>query len=119
GTHSFWQGIDLPGDLVRGVILMKLPFAVPDSPPVEAKMERLKEQGKNPFSTFQVPEAVIRFRQGFGRLIRSGTDRGVVAVLDSRIVNKSYGGAFLKSLPECRVVYSLDDLKEAYSVIRF
>lgn len=117
GTHSFWQGVDLPGDLVRGVLLMKLPFAVPDLPPVEAKIERISQQGKNPFASFQVPEAVIRFRQGFGRLIRSGKDRGVVAVLDSRIVTRSYGKLFLKSIPECRVVYSIKDLKEAYSLI--
>lgn len=118
GTHSFWQGIDLPGDLVRGVILMKLPFAVPDSPPVEAKMERIAMLGKNPFSSLQVPEAVIRFKQGFGRLIRSSGDRGVVAVLDSRISGKSYGKIFLKAIPECRVVFSLHELKEAYAMIQ-
>ncbi len=117
GTHSFWQGVDLPGDLVRGVILMKLPFSVPDLPPVEAKIERICEQGKNPFTAFQIPEAVIRFRQGFGRLIRSGKDRGVVAVLDSRIATRPYGRLFLQSVPECRVVYSIQDLKEAYSLI--
>ena len=115
GTHSFWQGIDLPGDLLRGVILMKLPFAVPDSPPVEAKMERCAQAGKNPFTSLQVPEAVIRFKQGFGRLIRSSTDRGVVAVLDSRLLSKPYGKIFLKSIPECRVVYSLRELKEEYA----
>jgi ATP-dependent DNA helicase DinG len=118
GTHSFWQGIDLPGDLVRGVMLMKLPFAVPDSPPVEAKMERLVALGKNPFSALQVPEAVIRFKQGFGRLIRSSSDRGIVAVLDSRIVNKAYGKIFLKAIPECRIVHSLAELKDAYPLLR-
>jgi len=115
GSNSFWQGIDLPGDLVRGVIVMKLPFAVPDSPPMEARIERLQLLGRNPFSALQVPEAVIRFKQGFGRLIRSGSDRGVVAVLDSRIASKSYGKLFLKAIPECKVVHSLDELKEAYS----
>ncbi len=115
GSNSFWQGIDLPGDLVRGVIVMKLPFAVPDSPPMEARMERLKLLGKNPFSALQVPEAVIRFKQGFGRLIRSSSDRGIVAVLDPRIASKSYGKLFLKAIPECRIVHSLDELKEAYS----
>jgi ATP-dependent DNA helicase DinG len=118
GTHSFWQGIDLPGELVRGVIVMKLPFAVPDSPPVEAKMERIAAMGKNPFAALQVPEAVIRFKQGFGRLIRSSSDRGIVAVLDSRIVNKSYGQIFLKAIPECRIVHSLAELKEAYTLLR-
>ncbi|OHD65158.1 MAG: hypothetical protein A2176_02665 [Spirochaetes bacterium RBG_13_51_14] len=115
GTHSYWQGIDLPGDLVRGVILMKIPFAVPDAPPVEAKMERIAMLGRNPFSALQVPEAVIRFKQGFGRLIRSGKDRGIVAVLDSRIVSKPYGRIFLKAIPECRIVYSIRELKEAYA----
>jgi ATP-dependent DNA helicase DinG len=117
GTHSFWQGIDLPGDLVRGVIVTKLPFAVPDSPPMEAKMERLLSQGINPFTGLQVPEAVIRFKQGFGRLIRSSSDRGVVAVLDSRIVNKSYGKVFLKAIPGCTVVHSLRELKDAYALL--
>jgi len=115
GSSSFWQGIDLPGDLLRGVIVMKLPFAVPDSPPVEAKIERLQSQGKNPFSSLQIPEAVIRFKQGFGRLIRSSNDRGVVAVLDSRIASKSYGRLFLKAIPECRIVHTLSELKDAYS----
>lgn len=115
GSNSFWQGIDLPGDLVRGVIVMKLPFAVPDSPPVEAKIERLQSMGKNPFSALQIPEAVIRFKQGFGRLIRSKNDRGVVAVLDSRIASKSYGRLFLKAIPECRIVHNLSELKIAYS----
>ncbi len=118
GSSSFWQGIDLPGDLVRGVIVMKLPFAVPDSPPVEAKMERLQSQGKNPFSALQIPEAVIRFKQGFGRLIRSSSDRGVVAVLDSRIASRSYGRLFLKAIPECRIVHTLSELKEAYPVMQ-
>ncbi len=96
--------------------MMKLPFAVPDSPPVEAKMERLLASGENPFWGYQIPEAVIRFKQGFGRLIRSSTDRGVVAVFDSRIIHKSYGKIFLKSIPECTVVYSTQELKEAYSL---
>ncbi len=115
GTHSFWQGLDLQGDLVRGIIMMKLPFAVPDSPPVEAKMERIAAEGKDPFYACQIPEAVIRFKQGFGRLIRSSTDRGIVAVLDSRILRKSYGKYFLTSVPECRVVHSLQELKEVFS----
>jgi ATP-dependent DNA helicase DinG len=118
GANSFWQGIDLPGDLVRGVIVMKLPFSVPDSPPVEAKMERLQALGKNPFSALQIPEAVIRFKQGFGRLIRSRNDRGIVAVLDSRITGKPYGRLFLKAIPECRIARSLSELKDAYSAIQ-
>lgn len=115
GTHSLWQGIDLRGDLLRGVIMMKLPFSVPDSPAVEAKIERIVSEGKNPFTAFQVPEAVIRFKQGYGRLIRSRKDKGVIAILDSRIVKKSYGKIFLKSLPEeCAIVYSVQDLIDKY-----
>ncbi|MCP4138429.1 MAG: helicase, partial [bacterium] len=114
GTHSFWQGIDLPGDLLRGVIMMRLPFSVPDSPPIQARIERLKEQGLNPFPAFQVPEAIIKFKQGFGRLIRSQQDKGIVAMLDSRISSKSYGVRFIKSIPECKVVYMIKDLKYEY-----
>ncbi|MCU0846470.1 MAG: ATP-dependent DNA helicase [Spirochaetes bacterium] len=117
GTQSYWQGIDLPGDLLRSVIMVKLPFAVPNYPPCEARIEMIREAGGNPFLSYQVPEAVIKFRQGFGRLIRSRSDRGIVAVLDSRILHKSYGRVFLKSLPECRVVYTLDDLARAYSAL--
>ncbi len=114
GTHSFWQGIDLPGDLLRGVIMMRLPFSVPDRPTVQVKLERLEQQGLNPFNAYQVPNAVIKFRQGFGRLIRGREDRGIVAVLDPRVVGKSYGRIFLKSLPQCRVVYSIDEMKSAF-----
>ncbi|MBN2402273.1 MAG: DEAD/DEAH box helicase [Spirochaetes bacterium] len=115
GTHSFWQGIDLPGDLLRGVIMMRLPFSVPDRPVTQARIERLEERGLNPFSSYQIPSAVIKFKQGFGRLIRSKEDRGIVAVLDPRILSKGYGKMFLESLPECRIVYSLKELKETFS----
>jgi ATP-dependent DNA helicase DinG len=114
GTHSFWQGIDLPGDLLRGVIMMRLPFSVPDRPPVQARMEMMESRGLSSFYSYQVPAAVIRFRQGFGRLIRSKTDRGVIAVLDSRIVSRGYGRIFLQSVPECTMVRSIADMKHAY-----
>ena len=114
GTHSYWQGIDLPGDLVRGVIIMRLPFAVPDTPVMEAKFERLREAGKNPFAYLQIPEAVLKMKQGAGRLIRRGTDRGIVAVLDSMIKTKSYGSIFTDSLPACDRVLSLKELTEKY-----
>jgi ATP-dependent DNA helicase DinG len=115
GTHSFWQGIDLPGDLLRCVIMMRLPFSVPDSPPIQARIEKLQEQGRNPFMAYQIPEAVIKFKQGFGRLIRSRQDRGIVAILDSRIITKPYGRNFLKSLPDCRMAYQIQGLAENYS----
>jgi ATP-dependent DNA helicase DinG len=113
GTHSFWQGIDLPGDLLRGVILMRLPFSVPDRPDVEAKMERLEQQGLSPFYHYQIPSAIIRFKQGFGRLIRSSQDRGVIAVLDSRILTKPYGRLFIESIPQCRTVFTIEEMKNS------
>lgn len=115
GTHSFWQGIDIPGDRLRGVIMMKLPFAVPDTPLMQARMESVTQKGYNPFMTLQLPEAVIKFRQGMGRLIRSQRDKGIFAILDSRILHKRYGKAFIQSLPECTVVYTIDDMIEGYS----
>jgi ATP-dependent DNA helicase DinG len=114
GTHSFWQGIDLPGDLLKGVIITRLPFAVPDTPIMEAKFEKLRNDGKNPFVYLQIPEAVLKMRQGAGRLIRSGTDQGIVAILDSRITTKSYGGIFSDSLPECERVFNLKDFTKKY-----
>lgn len=110
GTHSFWQGIDLPGDLLRGVIITRLPFSVPDHPHYQAKVDRAVSLGKNPFYSMQVPEAIIRFKQGFGRLIRSRTDYGIVAVLDPRIVNKNYGSLFLNSIPSCKKIFNISEL---------
>ncbi|MDH3975833.1 MAG: helicase [Deltaproteobacteria bacterium] len=103
GSDSFWEGVDVPGDALMNVILAKLPFSVPDDPLIEARAEMLEADGKNAFMSYFLPRAVIKFKQGFGRLIRNKRDRGAVLILDSRIVRKSYGNAFLSSLPDCNV----------------
>ena len=104
GTDSFWEGVDVKGDALRCVIITRLPFRVPSEPLQQARMEELQRRGRHPFSHFTVPQAVLKFKQGFGRLIRSTQDRGVVAVLDQRLLSKPYGKTFLQSLPETRRV---------------
>jgi Rad3-related DNA helicase/REP element-mobilizing transposase RayT len=104
GTSSFWQGIDVQGHKLRNVIIVKLPFSVPDEPIIEAKHEHIQRTGGNPFMDLSLPEAIIRLKQGFGRLIRSKTDKGIVVVLDSRVKTKRYGKQFLDALPDVRIV---------------
>ena len=103
-TYSFWEGVDIVGEALRCVIIVKLPFPVPGSPLFEAESERLRAQGKNPFMELSVPMAMIRFIQGFGRLIRSQRDRGCVLCFDTRLITRYYGERFLRVLPPCRQV---------------
>lgn len=103
GTDSFWQGVDVHGEALECVIIPRLPFRVPTEPIIEARVEAIDRRGGNSFMDFSVPQAVIKFKQGFGRLIRRKTDFGVIAIFDNRIATKYYGRLFLESLPECRI----------------
>jgi ATP-dependent DNA helicase DinG len=103
GTDSFWSGVDVPGEALSNVIITRLPFAVPDTPLIEAKLELVQERGGDAFTEFSLPEAILKLRQGVGRLIRTKTDRGIVVILDSRIVTKPYGRAFMQALPKSPV----------------
>ncbi|MFA5780362.1 MAG: helicase C-terminal domain-containing protein [Elusimicrobiota bacterium] len=114
GTDTFWQGVDVPGRALECVIITRLPFSVPDEPLTEAKMEYLEKSGKNPFTHYQIPQAIIMLKQGFGRLVRRKSDVGIVAILDPRVKTRQYGGKFLKSLPLCRNVSSIEELKSGY-----
>ncbi len=104
GTASFWQGVDVRGDTLRNVILHKLPFAVPDDPVQQARIERIEQTGGSGFMDYSVPEAAIKLRQGFGRLIRSGTDKGIVVLLDGRILTRRYGRYFVDALPDVELI---------------
>jgi len=100
GTRAFWEGVDVPGEALSVLVIAKLPFDVPSDPIVAARSETFDD----PFTEYSLPEAILRFRQGFGRLIRTQTDRGLVVILDKRILTKRYGRYFIDSLPTCSVV---------------
>jgi ATP-dependent DNA helicase DinG len=111
-TASFWQGVDVKGEALSAVIIDKLPFQVPSDPLVAARSARIQRQGGNAFSEYHVPTAILRLKQGLGRLIRSTTDRGILAVLDNRLSTKSYGRLFMDSLPDYEVTDRIQDLVE-------
>jgi ATP-dependent DNA helicase DinG len=117
-TMSFWEGVDVPGDALRLVVIDKLPFAVPSDPVVAARCRALEEQGENPFLAYSVPEAAITLKQGFGRLIRTRSDRGVVAILDRRVRTRGYGTVLLSVLPPARRTDKLTDVSAFWASLR-
>lgn len=114
-TASFWEGVDIPGEQLSCVIIDKIPFLTPDDPVVEARIDELKRQGKNWFMEYYLPDAATKLKQGFGRLIRTGTDKGVVAILDNRIWTKGYGKEIIESLPKARVTTTLEEVERFFS----
>jgi len=119
GTSSFWEGVDLPGELLEMVIVARLPFANPTEPVVAARVEYLEQQDRNPFMEYQIPEAVTRLRQGFGRLIRTSHDEGIFILADSRVARRRYGRMFLEALPVESIPFQHPDLiaNEAHRLI--
>ncbi len=115
-TSSFWQGVDVPGEQLSCVIIDKLPFAVPSDPVVEARIRRIREEGGEPFYDYQIPQAAIALKQGFGRLIRSRADRGTLAILDNRITRQRYGQVFFDSLPDYSFTTRLSDVERFFNV---
>jgi ATP-dependent DNA helicase DinG len=108
------MGVDVPGEALEHVVITKLPFAVPNHPLIEARLESIAQRGGNAFLEYTLPEAVLKFRQGSGRLIRSRSDTGMITVLDSRIIRKSYGRVFLASIPRCPVELISSDGESEY-----
>lgn len=114
-TSSFWQGVDVQGEQLSCVIIDKLPFAVPSDPIVAARVDALRGEGREPFREYQIPQAALALKQGFGRLIRSRSDRGVLALLDNRITRQRYGQIFFDSLPDYRFTTTLKDVEAFFT----
>lgn len=124
GTDSFWEGVDVAGDALRCVIIVKLPFRVPSDPLIQARSEAITSNGGDPFMDYSLPQAIVKFKQGFGRLIRNRRDRGCIVCLDTRLITKRYGKLFLSSLPQCQQVFATnnelqDQLKDFYRKTHF
>ncbi|MFH1873686.1 MAG: helicase C-terminal domain-containing protein [Pseudomonadota bacterium] len=118
GTASFWQGVDVPGEALESVIITRLPFAVPNHPLVEARIASITEKGGNAFLAYQIPQAVLLFRQGVGRLIRHRQDLGIVSILDPRVKTRNYGKYFLNSIPVCQTITDIEKLAQSYQNLR-
>ncbi|RLB06905.1 MAG: ATP-dependent DNA helicase, partial [Deltaproteobacteria bacterium] len=113
-TSSFWEGVDVPGETLSCVIIDKLPFDPPTDPVVQARIEKIAAQGENPFFQYQVPSAIITLKQGLGRLVRCREDRGVLSILDSRLLTRGYGKIFLQSLPPAPLIQSREEIEEVF-----
>jgi ATP-dependent DNA helicase DinG len=110
GSFSFWEGIDIQGENLSLVVIEKIPFAVPSDPLKKARIEKIKDEGGNPFFSYQIPEAVMTLKQGIGRLIRSNKDKGIIAIFDKRILKKSYGRRFIENIPQMNLFQSIEDI---------
>jgi ATP-dependent DNA helicase DinG len=115
GTSSFWEGVDIKGEALSCVIIEKLPFAAPNDPVLQARLDLLRKRGENPFVTYQLPQAVIALKQGIGRLLRDPQDRGVLVIADPRLKTKFYGRVFIDSLPEMPITDDIVDVKEFFN----
>jgi ATP-dependent DNA helicase DinG len=113
-TGSFWQGVDVPGEALSCLIIDKLPFDSPGDPLVAARIELIRNRKGNPFMEYQIPSAIISLKQGLGRLIRNTADRGIFAIMDSRIINSRYGRAFIDSLPEIPLCHGLEKIGDFF-----
>jgi ATP-dependent DNA helicase DinG len=114
GTSSFWEGVDVRGEALSCVLIDKIPFAAPDDPVLQARINQLKENGGNPFQSIQIPDAVIQLKQGIGRLIRDNDDKGVLVLCDPRFLSKPYGKQFLRSLPPMPITQTIDDVAQFF-----